>query len=248
MEPKNLKVRAVIFDVYGTLLQVGPPPSDADTRWQKLFTETLDTRPPLNRLQFSQRTGYAIARRHAEAKAHGILWPEIVWPSVVLEVLPILARLSAEQLNDFLLHQMQIGRTLRLNDYASECLRQMNNNRLLLGIASNSQAYTLRELNAALQGAGLNLSLFDPQMLFWSFENGFSKPNPHVFRILTARFEARGIAPSEILMVGDRVDNDVAPARAHGWQTWHLTKSGNTNSSDGGSFRELQAALAACLV
>ena len=58
--------------------------------------------------------------------------------------------------------------------------------------------------------------MFDPELRFWSFENGFSKPDPHVFRILTARLEARGISPSETLMVGDRFDNDIEPARAHG--------------------------------
>jgi FMN phosphatase YigB (HAD superfamily) len=37
MEQNKLKIRAVIFDIYGTLLQVGAPPADADVRWQKLF-------------------------------------------------------------------------------------------------------------------------------------------------------------------------------------------------------------------
>jgi hypothetical protein len=90
-----------------------------------------------------------------------------------------------------------------------------------------------RSGNVALQGAGLNLSQFDREVRFWSFENGFSKPDPHVFRILTARLEARGIRPAETLMVGDRLDNDIEPAQAFGWQTWQLVpvkqnaKSGN---------------------
>ncbi|MEK7674360.1 MAG: HAD hydrolase-like protein [Verrucomicrobiota bacterium] len=37
--------------------------------------------------------------------------------------------------------------------------------------------------------------------------------------ILTARMTARSIPPSQTLMVGDRLDNDIEPARAHGWQT-----------------------------
>ena len=68
---------------------------------------------------------------------------------MVLEALPNLVRLSAEKLDDFLLRQIQIGRTLRLADHAAECLRQMNDNRLPLGIASNSQASTLRELDCS---------------------------------------------------------------------------------------------------
>jgi FMN phosphatase YigB (HAD superfamily) len=37
-----------------------------------------------------------------------------------------------------------------------------------------------------------------------------------------ARLAARGICPGEILMIGDRLDNDIAPARAQGWQAWQV--------------------------
>ena len=136
---------------------------------------------------------------------------------------------------------MQIGRTLRLADGAADCLRQLNDNGILLGIASNSQAYTLREFSGALQAVGFNLSNFDRDVRFWSFENGFSKPDPHVFRILTARLEARGIGPAETLMVGDRLDNDIEPARAHGWQAWHLVS--RTQSGPAGNWSDLLAWL-----
>jgi putative hydrolase of the HAD superfamily len=243
MEHQNLKVRAAIFDVYATLLQVGAPPADAEAQWQKLFEKMLGVSPPVSRMEFSRRSSQIIARRHAAAKASGIAWPEIVWPAIVLEILPGVARLSASKRDDFILRQMQIGRTLRLAPNAAACLRQMDDHGLLLGIASNAQAYTLRELDTALQGEHLDLSLFDPGLRFWSFENGFSKPNPHVFRILTARLEARGISAAETLMVGDRLDNDIEPARAHGWQTWHLTAFGKVGAKEAGGFRELSAAL-----
>jgi FMN phosphatase YigB (HAD superfamily) len=239
-----MKIKAVILDVYTTILEVGPPPPDADALWQRLFGEMLGITPPMTRTQFSVATAQVIARLHAHARLRGIPWPEIQWPSVVLEVLPSLTCLPARKLDDFLLNQMQIGRTLRLADGAAECLRWLNETHHLLGVASNSQAYTLRELDAALQGTGLNLSMFDREVCFWSFEHGFSKPDPHVFRILTARLEARGISPAATLMVGDRLDNDIEPARAHGWQTWQLTPAGKGNAKNSGSFRELCAVLA----
>ena len=77
-------------------------------------------------------------------------------------------------------------------------------------------------MQEALAAHGLGLDLFDRDLCFWSFEHGFSKPDPHVFQILTARLAARGIRPAETLMVGDRLDNDIEPAQAHGWQTWQL--------------------------
>ena len=43
-------------------------------------------------------------------------------------------------------------------------------------------------------------------------------------------------------MVGDRLDNDLEPARAQGWQTWHLT---NAPSGPGaGSWADLERWLA----
>jgi FMN phosphatase YigB (HAD superfamily) len=243
MAHPNLKIRAAIFDIYGTILEVGAPPANAETLWQKLFNSLLDAPAPLSRTEFSRRSSQIIARRHAEAKARGVRWPEIVWPAVVMEVIPSLARLSARKRDEFILRQMQIGRSLRLAPGAADCLRRLNEERIELGIASNSQAYTLREVDDALRGAGLNLSMFDPELRFWSFENGFSKPDPHVFRILTTRLEARGFSPGETLMVGDRLDNDVEPARAYGWQTWQLTA--RPTREPAGNWRELRAWLAA---
>lgn len=236
-----MKIRAALFDIYTTILEVGPPPANADALWQQLFEEMLATTPPLTRTQFSVATAQVIARLHADARWRGIPWPEIQWPSVVLQVIPDLARLPARKLDDFLLRQMQLGRTLRLAAGAADCLRWLRDNQRLLGIASNAQAYTLRELDTVLSGVGLNLSMFDRDVRFWSFENGFSKPDPHVFRILTARLEACGISPAETLMVGDRLDNDIEPARAFGWRTWQLVSGKQTGQS--GNWRDLLAWL-----
>lgn len=234
-----MTVRAVIFDVYATILEVTAPPPHAEDLWQELFAEMLSAKPPLTRTQFSVATGQVIARLHAEARAQGIPWPEVLWPRVVMEVLPDLAQLPVHQLDDFLLRQMQMGRTLRLADGAAECLSWLKSAGRMLGIASNSQAYTLRELHQALSNVGLDLSVFERDLCFWSFEHGFSKPDPHVFRILSARLEARGVFRGEALMVGDRLDNDVTPARTQGWQTWLL----QADSPLGGNFRQLLAAL-----
>lgn len=236
-----MKIRAVLFDIYTTLLEVGPPPANADALWVRLFEETLGTRPSLRRTQFSMATAQVIARLHADARSRGIPWPEVQWPSVVLEVIPGLGRLPARQRDEFILRQMQLGRTLRLADGAADCLRWLDPTGRVLGLASNSQAYSLPELETALTSAGLKVSIFDRDVCFYSFEHGFSKPDPHVFRILTARLEARGISPTETLMVGDRLDNDLEPARAFGWQTWQLVSEASGGSA--GNWRDLLAWL-----
>jgi len=242
MEHKHVKIRAAIFDIYGTLLEVSPPPKNADALWERLFESMLDTPATLSRMEFSRRSSQVIARCHADAKARGIRWPEISWPRIVVEVIPAIARLSVKKRDEFILRQMQIGRALTLADHAADCLRRLNEDGVLLGIASNSQAYTMREVADALSGTGVNLSMFDPDLRFWSFENGFSKPDPHAFRILTTKLEARGIAPAETLMVGDRLDNDIEPAQAFGWQTWQIARSG-ARSGHAGNWRQLREFL-----
>ncbi|HEY5742061.1 MAG TPA: HAD hydrolase-like protein, partial [Terrimicrobiaceae bacterium] len=62
---------------------------------------------------------------------------------------------------------------------------------------------------------------------FWSFVHGFSKPDPYVFQILRARLQNRHIEPSETLLIGDREDNDILPARAAGWNTWQFSNITN---------------------
>lgn len=213
-----MKIRAVIFDVYHTLLEVGPPPADADVRWDRLCEETLHTPASASLADFGAACAAVIAREHPAARLAGIAFPEIYWPAVTAEALPALAQLSPAVRDEFLFRHAQLIRTIHLAFGAAETLRFLHEAGIPLGIASNAQPYTLRELDAA----GLSHAIFTPTLCFWSFEHGFSKPDPHVFRLLTARLHALAISGAETLMVGDRLDNDIAPARAQGWQTWHL--------------------------
>ena len=235
-----MKIRAVLFDVYGTLLQVGPPPADADARWQALLAKTFVNKPALSRLEFAVASSRAIERRHATAHARGVQHPEILWRSVVAEVIPGFTNLEHQVKEEFIYQQIQIGRSIQLFPGAAEGLARLANRGCKIGIASNAQAYTLRELSEVLAQMKLDCSIFYSGLCFWSYEHGFSKPNPHVFQILSARLDALGITPDTTLMVGDRADNDIEPARTFGWQTWHL---GAPGIMGGGDWAELNVFL-----
>jgi HAD superfamily hydrolase (TIGR01549 family) len=49
-----------------------------------------------------------------------------------------------------------------------------------------------------------------------SAELGLEKPDPAIFRLALSRAEC---APEEAVMIGDRLDNDIRPARLQGWKT-----------------------------
>lgn len=237
-------VRAVIFDVYGTLLEVGPPLSDASARWRALFERFVGAPPPIERDAFLARAQERIALHHAGARARGIAHPEVLWPRVVVEVLPELGRLPEAVLAEWIFEQMQCERVLRLQPGAVRCLRGLRARGVALGLASNSQAYTQRELREHLGAAGAEDGWFDPALCFRSFEHGFSKPDPHVFQMLSVRLQARGIGSEQTLMVGDRLDNDIEPARAFGWRTW-LVRPGPARVGGEGDAGDLEALCAA---
>jgi len=236
-----MSVRAVVFDVYKTLLDVGPAPADAAARWVELARAALGAPPRHGLAEFLAATETVIAREHAAARAAGIAFPEVYWPDVVREVLPELAALPDAAQEAFLLRQKALLHTVGPMPGAAEALGWLRQRGVPLGIASNAQPYTLHELTRALGPAGLDLAWFAPDLCFWSFAHGFSKPDPHVFRLLTARLRARGIAAADTLMVGDRLDNDIAPARAQGWRTWRL--SAMPADAESGDWRALRALL-----
>jgi HAD superfamily hydrolase (TIGR01549 family) len=49
-----------------------------------------------------------------------------------------------------------------------------------------------------------------------STETGLEKPDPAIFRLALARARC---APRHAVMIGDRLDNDIRPARLLGWKT-----------------------------
>jgi len=235
------RVKAIICDVYRTILDVGKAPEDAEERWIKLCQGALGRAPELSLEQLSIRYRDIIAEDHQEAQKRGILYPEVNWPSVMSRAVPGLDALPRADVDTFLFQHAQLFRALRIMPGCTRVLRECIERGILLGIASNAQAYTLRELELALSESGLDSSIFQSDLTFWSFEHGFSKPNPHVFEILRARLRNRCLPEEEALMIGDREDNDIIPARAAGWRTWHFSDS--RNGSDHGDWRSLANAL-----
>jgi putative hydrolase of the HAD superfamily len=244
--PKNTNgefPKAILFDVYQTLLSVGPAPADAGLRWCGLWTETLGSAPRLSLEDVAAATDAVIRRDHANAKSRGIPFPEVYWPSIVRRAIPELNRLSESALDSFLYRHAQLVRTIRLMPGAAETLRPLAAQGFRLGLASNAQPYSIRELDKAFADAGLSRAIFRSDLVFWSYLHGYAKPDPHVFRALGSRLLAEGIEPHQILMVGDREDNDIDPAREQGWSTWQLTPTPVAESTDAGDWQQLGAQL-----
>lgn len=213
-------LRAVLFDVYGTLLDVGESPPDAERRWKDLCLRTFGEPPDRSLAEVAVKSRDLVAEKQSVTRRAGISFPEVDWPAVFKNVFPAARALDPPALSDFLFHHAALTRSVHLMAGAAEMLCWCRDAGIVCGIVSNAQQYTLRELREALESRRLDLGLFDTKLTFWSFENGFSKPDPHVFRILVARLARLGIPPEEALVIGDREDNDIQPAQAHGFQTF----------------------------
>jgi putative hydrolase of the HAD superfamily len=230
-------VRAIIFDVYQTILNVREAPVDAEERWRNLLVQTVGNTINVSLEELGNRCASIVREDHTEARGRGIDHPEVNWPTVMKRALPILNSLTETKLANFTFHHAQLSRTLSLMPSCGSLLHRCVRSGILLGIASNAQAYTLRELQIALKKARLELGIFQPDLIFWSFQHGFSKPDPYVFQILRARLLNREIASSETLMVGDREDNDLSPAKTVGWRIWQFSQC--SESANRGNWKSL---------
>ena len=130
-------------------------------------------------VEFTQAFQLAVAREHESAKKMGVLWPEVYWPEMVMEILPELKTLRASRREDVLFDLPHFYQTVSLKAEAVKTLIWLRDRNVLMGIVSNAQDYTVRELSLEFQKANLPRGLFLPSLCFWSFENGFSKPDPH---------------------------------------------------------------------
>jgi FMN phosphatase YigB (HAD superfamily) len=213
-------MKLLLFDVYHTLLSITSCPWN-EGNYQKCVESFLpgSTIPEWSRV--SSQLEKAIQREHTRAKQ--IQRAEVQWHRLLLESFPAASRLSQQKLHGFAGALMSLQRTAGLMSGADETLREAQKAGCKLGICSNAQGYTLAELDQALAPHGISRALFDPFFVFWSFEHGYAKPDPYVFHLLRERAAGSGIRAEEILMIGDRLDNDVHPALHAGMNAWHFS-------------------------
>lgn len=86
-----------------------------------------------------------------------------------------------------------------------------------LGVIANQSSGTLDRLKA--QGIGRYISC-----CLSSTEVGVAKPDPRIFEMAES---VAGGPTDSLLMIGDRIDNDIRPARQRGWLTIRILEHFN---------------------
>jgi FMN phosphatase YigB (HAD superfamily) len=93
---------------------------------------------------------------------------------------------------------------------------------LMQGLCADGQSFTPVQLQRGLdaEGGGLRLDAVIPselQVLSW--EAKCKKPSDRLFQTALDRLEKHDIGPAEVLHVGSRIDKDIAPAKKLGLRT-----------------------------
>ena len=224
-------LKAVLFDIYGTLFISGSGEISASR--DDACNGALDGALDAVGIGQAGLTGEAmehyftvVRASHAKLQALGIDYPEVDIVDVWREVLTEMSRRGLLDEQDWSrpkLEQLAVEYEARANPVwpmpgVRECLHALRKRRLLLGIVSNAQFYT-PELFPALLGASAEEWGFDSDLQYYSYRHGRSKPGPDLYRMAAESLGHRGIQPHQALYVGNDMLNDILPSSRVGFRT-----------------------------
>jgi len=104
----------------------------------------------------------------------------------------------------------------------ADTLAELSRRGVAQPLLSDGQCFTVAHLDHLLnrQGPGMDAgSVLDRDASALSYQVGMRKPSDRLFRTTLARLADRGIKPDQVLHVGSRIAQDIAPARRLGMRT-----------------------------
>jgi len=224
-------VRAVLFDLYGTLFisGTGEVGTSRESACDASLTGALEAMG-IRLLQSMDGAVHlvfdAIEASHAASRHAGIEYPEVdivaIWRQVVAELSDrgVLERRDWPRAE---LERLAVEYEARANPVwpmpgLEACLRSLSDGGLLLGVVSNGQFYT-PELFPALLGGPAERWGFDPDLQYYSYRHGLAKPGLDLYEMAAEALDGRGVARAAVLYVGNDMLNDIHPAAQVGFRT-----------------------------
>lgn len=223
-------IRAVLFDVYGTLLISGSGDvgaADPSNRGAALIDAlaSVGVRLTGNGDDAAVEFKRHIETRHAARRASGVDFPEVEIRDVWRDLIGSLRQQGEVDKSpanvDFA--RLAIQFEVRVNPVwpmpgMVDCLRELQQRGTVLGIISNAQFFTPLAIEATA-GQSVDQLGFDPVLRYYSYERLRAKPGRWLYQQAAAELATRGISPPEALYVGNDMRNDVWPAAAVGFRT-----------------------------
>lgn len=189
-----MPIRAVLFDVGG--------PINTEIEHERLVDADI--------VSVLRAEGFGVdAASYAEASAWAV---EHFAPDAHTAIIWRLAagdRAKADRAHQAMLQMAHASNTFELRDGIGEVIAWLHGRGLRLGLAANQPLSTL----AVLDAHGIGHYFHHREV---SGTHGYRKPDVrHFLRCC----DDLGVEPADCIMVGDRIDNDIAPARLLGMRT-----------------------------
>ena len=224
-------IKAVIFDIYGTLLISGS--GDVGTSVESGSSEafsaafrkanisgfTTESADIIRGLYFD-----LIHKTHEQMKFSGYAYPEIniieIWQHIidnpaVTDALPAIAETRPEILAAA---YESVSNPVYPMPYSAQLLNHIKESGIKLGIISNAQFYTPLIIEKLFKKNIEELG-FSPGLCLFSYLEKCSKPDPRLFDKLTLKLSVYSIKPAETVFIGNDMLKDIMPAHKAGYKT-----------------------------
>lgn len=227
-------IRAVLFDIYGTLFQSGVGDisliaNDRSKDREKLIRQSIeevgfllqDEKTPINELFLDTIKAEQDIRRdqgtpHPEVDIIGV-WEDLLGQLEAYDL--IKGRTTRNNLMQLAtLFEVRVNPVYPMPgvlDVFESCLDKGKS----LGLVSNAQAFTPLLFDAFFEDGPHDLGI-EELLCIYSYDHHVAKPGTELYGIAKDRLQALdGIEPSQTLYIGNDMRNDIWPAQKLGFKT-----------------------------
>jgi hypothetical protein len=238
-------VRCVCWNVYGTLVNLStggllfehPTKFVMDIALDKTVQEFKMwgsmSRKPGQPADYMREIYDKVLYEQRMAPSHGEKYPEIyserVWEAIVKKLLQKEYKFDAGYFGSLNEYCRKIAYFFHASLQGTACyegaataLEHVHASGLKQGLMADTQGFTLVQLQRGLaaQHCATSLDLLiDRGLRALSHEVGAKKPSERLFKAFLAQAAQQGLQPAQILHVGSRLMNDLAPAKKLGMRT-----------------------------
>jgi putative hydrolase of the HAD superfamily len=233
---KDNSIRAVVFDIYGTLLIS----SSGDIDQAEISTKNLEIALSSSNIEVVDNSvtalehilydfEYTIKICHQEARKNDVPYPEIdilsIWEIVLLharrkKIINFNGEANIMQMT--CVFELLSNKTYPMPGMV-DIIQKLSDKGMPIGIVSNAQFYTPIVMNYHLKRSidlVEEIKFFDKELTVFSYKLGIGKPDTKLFDELTPVLRKKyNLEPEEVLFVGNDMLKDIYTSNKVGFKT-----------------------------